>query len=118
MVPFFEIPKLRLSNTRQSRLGITKARELYAHLVHEGKMEAAEFAIVVAVVAIIEHAAGLQLTTEATYGQDGKLAVVVAFAGPHVRKIKQAGVIKHRAFAFRHGLEFGREIREVTHIIA
>src|SRR5262249_1276150 len=74
----------RLSKTSQSRLRITAVIEVHAHPVHDPQVEAAQLAVVVAGLEIIERSAGLQRASEAADGDHRHLLVVVLGARPHV----------------------------------
>ena len=46
------------SDAREADVGVAEAGELHAHAVHQRKMQAAEFAVFVAGIEVVEHAAG------------------------------------------------------------
>ncbi len=55
---------------RQAVFRVAETVQFDAHAVHDGKIEAAELAIVVALFRIVQHAAGSESSTEAPGGQD------------------------------------------------
>src|SRR4051812_23594784 len=72
-------------NSGEFGFGVAEAGEFYAHFIHDGEVEAAEFAIVIAVIGVVEDAATRQGSAEAAERQDGQFRIIMAFSRPHVR---------------------------------
>src|SRR5687768_1008925 len=53
------------SDARQPRLGVAKPFELYAHPVHNRQVQAAQLAVVVALVGVVDDPAGLEAAAQA-----------------------------------------------------
>jgi hypothetical protein len=88
----------------QASVRIPEPLQWHAHLVHQGEIEAAELAVLIALVPVVQHAARRERATQAAQGDHRELGVVGRGAGEHVGEPEQAGVVQHRALAFRHRL--------------
>ncbi len=92
--------------------------QLHTHAVHEGKIKAAEFAVVVAFVDVVEDAASFEGAAEAASENDRDFAGVMFAAGPHVGNEHQAGVIENSSFTFRHRIQLRGEVGKLAAVIA
>src|SRR5687768_15884988 len=102
------------SEPGEALVGVTEVVELDPHPIHDPQVHATELPLVVVLVGIVEHAAGLERPAEPA-GQDNRdLAGVVPGPGPEAVGEEQAGVVEHRTFAFGHGVEARGEVSELA----
>ena len=81
-----------VSDTLEALGGVAEAIELHAHSIHQREVEAAELAVLVTGVGVIEHAAGLERPAERPGGEHRNLRAVMIAARPHIRHEDETGV--------------------------
>ena len=104
------------SDPRQPGVRISKPGEMNAKAVQQGEVEAAQLAVFIAVVAVVQDTAGFQRSPHPAHGEDGQLGVIVAFTVLHVGEVEQAGVVQNRVFALRHAVEAACRISQLAHV--
>ena len=72
------------SDPREAGVGVAEAGEGNAGAVHQREIKAAQFAVLIALVGVVEDAPRRQRAAEAADGEEGNFAVIVLRAGPHI----------------------------------
>src|ERR1051325_5497690 len=98
------------SEVSQALIRVAELVERDAHPIHQRQVEAAQLAVLVAGLRVIEVAAGLQCAADRAGGEDRQLAAVVVTARPHVRQEDEARVVEDRAVPFRHRRELVNQV--------
>src|SRR5678816_4139538 len=74
----------RPSQPGEAGFSVAEAGQRNVHALHDRQVEAAQLAVVVALVGVVQNAAGFQRAGYAPGGEAGEFDVVVFTAGPHV----------------------------------
>src|SRR6266487_1972981 len=107
-----------VSKAGEAGFGVAEVIKPRPHAVHDRQIEAAELAVVVALVRVVEHAAGFERAAQASGQKHGHLGRVVLAAGPHAGDEQETGIVEHRAIAFGHRVETAGEAGQLAAIVA
>ena len=75
---------------RQPRVRVAEVVQLHTHPVHQREIQAADLAVLVALVPVVQHAAGGQRAAEAAEGEDREPGVAAQGKAPRSRSPEHA----------------------------
>jgi len=116
MLQLYSLTGLRASKPNQARLRIAEPRQLNAQLIQQREVQNAQLPVVIPGAKVIQDPPRLKRAAESPEREHREPGVVVAFAGPHVRRVEQAGILEDGAFTLGHCVQFPGEIRQGTDV--